>query len=141
MGFEGLDEAAGDQQDGDATSGRATTTGENEESAAGGRAEQVREQSDPREEPAFEFDQSSMQDNVYVRESTQDAWGDAKQFDVERILKQDHGVRNVQGRELDDAMVRLAADHPELVAAYVMDARGVDLPEELATRLPDELGE
>lgn len=149
MAFDDLDEAAGEQQesDGDETTEASTTeTGTVNRDATDttdttpDRAQDAG-QSDPREDPAFPFDQSSQQTNVYVREQSQEAWADAKDFEIKRTLRQDRDVRNVEGRELDDAMVRLAADHPDLVAAYVMDARGIDVPDSLADRLSDDLGE
>jgi hypothetical protein len=40
-------------------------------------------------------------------------------------------VTNVAGREHHDAIFRMAADRPELWARYVMEVRGLNIPDDL----------
>jgi len=84
---------------------------------------------DPYTDPAFPYS-DVVQDARYVRGTTDTKWEDARDLEVERALRQ-HDVRNVAGREYDDALFRLGAEHPELVAKYVMEARGLDAPDDL----------
>ncbi len=135
MGFEDLDEAAGEQsKDKDEEDSTAETT--TSETATGTDSEattdheQELEQTDPYEEPAFPFVQGDMQTNVYARKETREAREEAQKFEVDRILHE-HGVKNVAGREHHDAIFRMAADHPELWARYIMEARGLDIPTDL----------
>jgi hypothetical protein len=89
------------------------------------------ELTDSREEPAFPYDET-VQFPHYAREEARDEFEAACKYDAERTLEQDHGLQNVEKREMHDAALRLVADHPDLWARYVMEARGLD---------PDDLGE
>ena len=120
--FDDLDKATGEQNETEA-SNDATETVEDEPAETVEQTESA--DVDPREEPAFPFDETK-QTPIYVRGDTLDDWEEAKDFDVARILRRENDVKDVQGREIDDAVYRLAADNPELVAEYVMDARGID---------------
>ncbi|MDS0295100.1 hypothetical protein [Halogeometricum luteum] len=71
--------------------------------------------------PAFEFEDTTAK-SVYVRSETLSVMDDAE-FEVESLLRRDHDVRDVTGREFHDAFVRVAADHPEEVAAVIVSAR------------------
>ena len=137
MAFEDLDQAAEEQsQETDSESetetsmGESTTTTETEEPKSNDQTE-VEDSVDPYEDPAFPFVQGDMQMNVYVREETRETRNEIQKFEVDRILHK-HGVKNVAGREHHDATFRMAADHPELWARYVMEARGLEIPDELA---------
>jgi len=131
MGFEDLDQAAEDQsQEPETSTDGSTTTTENDEPTSVDQTE-VDDPVDPYEEPAFPFVQGDMQTNVYVREETRETQDETQKFEVDRILHK-HGVKNVAGREHHDAIFRLAADHPELWARYVMEARDLDIPEDLS---------
>lgn len=44
---------------------------------------------------------------------------------MEMVLRK-RGVRDVQGRELDDAILRYAIANSEEVAELVLEARGID---------------
>lgn len=134
MGFEDLDEAAGEQSnDTDREAESETTTADetpaSEQPTTETTTEQADSSPDPTTDPAFPYSEV-VQDARYVREETDTAWEDARDLEVERVLRQ-HDVRNVAGREYDDALFRLGADHPELVAKYVMEARGLDVADDL----------
>lgn len=79
---------------------------------------------DPRTEPAFPFDET-VQRPLYAREETWDEFADACDFEVKRLLRDD-GVKNVEGRELHDAVLRLAARNPEELADEVRLSRGLE---------------
>lgn len=44
---------------------------------------------------------------------------------MEMVLRQ-QGVQDVQGRELDDAILRYVIADPEAVAEQVLEARGIE---------------
>lgn len=71
--------------------------------------------------PAFEFEDTTAK-SVYVRSETLSVMDDAE-FEVESLLRREHDVRDVTGREFHDALVRVAADHPEEVAEVILSAR------------------
>ncbi len=80
---------------------------------------------DPREDPAFPYD-ATVQFPHYAREEARDEFEAARKYEAERTLEQDHGLKNVEKREMHDAALRLVADHSDLWARYVMAARGLD---------------
>ncbi|SDN17521.1 hypothetical protein SAMN04487949_3550 [Halogranum gelatinilyticum] len=71
--------------------------------------------------PAFAFDDTRAK-SLYVRPETVELLEDAE-FEVESILRRDHGIRDLTGREFHDALVRAVAADPEAVAELVADAR------------------
>ncbi|SFR74784.1 hypothetical protein SAMN04487947_4143 [Halogeometricum rufum] len=71
--------------------------------------------------PAFEFEDTSAK-SVYVRPETLSVMDDAE-FEVESLLRRDHEVRDLTGREFHDALVRVAADHPDEVVTAILAAR------------------
>jgi hypothetical protein len=71
--------------------------------------------------PAFEFEDTTAK-SVYVRPETLSVLDDAE-FEVESLLRREHEVRDLTGREFHDALVRVAADHPDEVATAVLAAR------------------
>ncbi|MFB6220322.1 MAG: hypothetical protein ABEH90_02685 [Halolamina sp.] len=73
------------------------------------------------EEPAFPFAAAS-QEEIYPRESTYERFEDFRDFELKRDLR-DRGLRNLSGRELDDALLRLAMAHGEAYADLVETAR------------------
>lgn len=77
---------------------------------------------DPREDPAFPHDETKNAAQ-YVLPSTADALDDAWEFDVKAYLAREHGVRNVAKREWQNAVLRYAAENPEMVADLVVRAR------------------
>lgn len=56
--------------------------------------------------PAFPFD---SQNQIYAREQTWLNYDDFK-HSVQSYLREDHNLRNVQGRELDEVILRLALE-------------------------------
>lgn len=78
--------------------------------------------SDPIETPAFEWGQD-MQHPIYCRDESWEAFEELM-MDVRYRLERRMGVKNVEKRELHDALVR-AADEDDLVAA-VLAARDLD---------------
>lgn len=71
--------------------------------------------------PAFTFDDTQAK-SLYVRAETLQLLEDAE-FEVEAILRREHGIRDLTGREFHDALIRAVAANPEVVADLVVDAR------------------
>lgn len=71
--------------------------------------------------PAFPFEATEAR-SLYVRPETLRGLEDLE-FEVERLLRVEHDVRDPAGREVHDAVLRVAAEHPELVARAVLAAR------------------
>lgn len=140
-GFEDLDNAASDQSDDaesndkstDIDSGEATGESKTEtETETGVSAEEIRgvEQTDPRKNPAFPYSEAE-QFPFYARQSARDKFESARQYETQRLLDQECGLSNIEKRELYDAALRLVGDHPELWAEYVLEGRGLDVPDDL----------
>ena len=75
--------------------------------------------------PAFPYD-AVTQRPLYARETAWNAFEDALEIEVERTLRE-HGVRDAAGRELHDAALRVAAEHPEAIAAHLLELRDIDI--------------
>ena len=102
------------------------------ESAGGGTGEQDGDTVPPKESvPAFGFE-SNMQENIYVRDESWRELQDAISFETKRVLAQ-YGLRDddLFKRELHDAMVRTAANHPEEMAHRIIQDRDVATQDEL----------
>jgi hypothetical protein len=67
--------------------------------------------------PAFTFDETSAK-SLYVRDGTLDLFEDTE-FEVEATLRSDHGVRDLTSREFHDALVHVAAEHVDEIAAQI----------------------
>ena len=78
-------------------------------------------QQDPLTDPAFEFSEST-QAQIYPRESTFEEFEDTLDIDVKRLLRE-RGIRNEAGRELHEALLRVAIENPDLVAEKVEQER------------------
>lgn len=131
MGFDDLDAAAGEQEqdrEQDETPSErepdSDTTTDTEPAADSDTGSDEQAAVDPREEPAFEFSETD-QHQVYVRGETWSAWEKTRDGQVKPSLVMDD-VEDVRKSELQDAVLRLAAENPEQVAEYVRDARGLD---------------
>lgn len=74
--------------------------------------------------PAFEFDATAAK-SIYVRPETLETLEDAE-FEVEMLLRREHGIRDVTGREFHDAAVRVLADHPEEVVEQILAERDTE---------------
>lgn len=72
--------------------------------------------------PAFSFE-ASKQTSIYPRTETAEDTLDDVEFEVEGILRREYDVRDLAGRELHDAMIRLAAESPDDLAELIVDAR------------------
>lgn len=76
------------------------------------------------ETPAFEYG-DVKQAPMYARPEAWTALEDALDLDVVRTLRE-AGVRNEEKRELHDAVLRVAANHPDEIAEAVQEARRED---------------
>jgi len=71
--------------------------------------------------PAFEFDATTAK-SIYVRPETLETLEDTE-FEVEMLLRREHGIRDVTGREFHDAAVQVLADHVDDVVDQIRDER------------------
>lgn len=94
-----------------------------EEETEAEEAESTDPEDEPSEEggPAFEFDATTAK-SIYVRPETLEQLEDTE-FEVEMLLRRNHGIRDVTGREFHDAAVRVLEDHVEDVVEQILDAR------------------
>ncbi|WP_053948372.1 hypothetical protein [Halolamina sediminis] len=74
--------------------------------------------------PAFEFDVTTAK-SIYVRPETLELLEDAE-FEVESLLRREHGIRDVTGREFHDAAVRVLAEHADEIVERILDEREQD---------------
>ena len=72
-------------------------------------------------EPAFPFEES-VQAQIYPRRTTHEAFEDFLDIEVKRHLR-DRDIRDETGRELHEAVLRVAMEHPEAVAAELESQR------------------
>ena len=79
---------------------------------------------DPYTTPAFVFD-GSLQESIYPRPKSWQEINDIFDFEVRRKLSQ-ADIRNVEGRELHDAVLQLGIENPDRLAELIAEARGVD---------------
>lgn len=73
------------------------------------------------DDPAFEFDDTE-QHSVYVRPEVWQQFQDAKAL-VDARLRTEHDVRDLTGREFQDAVLRIAANREDDLVAAIVDAR------------------
>lgn len=71
--------------------------------------------------PAFEFDATTAK-SIYVRPETLERLEDTE-FEVEMLLRRNHGIRDVTGREFHDAAVRVLEDHAEEIVERILAER------------------
>lgn len=96
---------------------------ESSTSESAGEPESV-DEVDARDEPAFEFD-VTKQRPLYARPEVWSEFDDAIDFEIRRMLK-GQDVTNVEGREIHEAVLRIAAADPEAVVETVRELRGLD---------------
>jgi hypothetical protein len=72
--------------------------------------------------PAFEFDDTE-QHSVYVRPKAWQRVEDAEAL-VDARLRADYELRDLTGREFQDAVLRVAADHEDELVEAILAARG-----------------
>lgn len=77
-------------------------------------------------DPAFPFAEVTQQP-MYTRPETWDALEDAKYY-AEGELREEFGVRNVETREFDEAIMQLVLEEldPDDIAEKVVEIRGFD---------------
>jgi rifampicin phosphotransferase len=71
--------------------------------------------------PAFSFDETTAK-SIYVREETLDILENTE-LEIELLLRQEHDIRDITGREVMDAVLRVAAENPEAVADQIIAER------------------
>ncbi|MFC7205418.1 hypothetical protein ACFQJC_18050 [Haloferax namakaokahaiae] len=71
--------------------------------------------------PAFEFEATTAK-SIYVRRATLDQLDDAE-FEVESLLRREHDIRNLTGREFHDALVRVATEYPDEIVGAILETR------------------
>lgn len=79
------------------------------------------ETADEERGPAFPFAESKQRP-MYPHADRWEQLEDAK-FEMETYLRA-HGVKDVEGREIDDAILTYAIRNPEAVAELVLESRG-----------------
>lgn len=77
-----------------------------------------------KDEPAFEYS-DDLRRSIYVRPESWQKLEDTYSFEVKKRLRQ-RGIRSLANREMNDAIVRLAADRPKELARHILSARGVE---------------
>lgn len=77
--------------------------------------------SDPGAGPAFSFDETTAK-SIYVRGETLDILEDTE-LEVELRLRQESDIRDVTGREVMDAVLRVAAANPNAIADQIIAER------------------
>lgn len=120
-GEQSADPAGSESADG-ATDAGDTVSDASADAAGDSPAEEPSDE--PSDEPAFEYD-DVKQAPLYARPEAWTALEDALDLDVVRTLRE-AGVRNEEKRELHDAVLRVAADHPDEIAEAVQEARRED---------------
>jgi hypothetical protein len=96
----------------------------NTDGAASSSAQVATETSGSADGPAFPYEEVKQRP-LYAREDAWNAFEDALELDVERTLRE-YDVRDAAGRELHDAALRVAADHPEEIASQLLELRGIE---------------
>ena len=71
--------------------------------------------------PSFPFDEG-IQAQIYPRRQTHEDFTDFLDIEVKRLLR-DRGIRNEAGRELHEAVLRVAMNHPDEIAEEVCRLR------------------
>lgn len=71
--------------------------------------------------PAFSFDETTAK-SIYVREETLDLLEDTE-LEIELRLRQESDIRDVTGREVMDAVLRVAAANPDAIADQIIAER------------------
>ncbi|MWG36364.1 hypothetical protein [Halomarina oriensis] len=83
---------------------------------------------DPTTTAAFEYS-PAMQQAVYPRPETWQAFEDAMELDMERVFRA-HDVRNMSKREIHDALFSFVVDNADEIARRALSARGIDTDDE-----------
>ena len=100
---------------------------QSEQQGAGDDVDDKEGEEEQKHAPPFPFSESK-QNPLYPHQSRWDEWEDAK-FEAEGLLRK-NGVRDVHGREFDDALLKLGIQNPEQLAEIILKARGIQPSEE-----------
>lgn len=79
---------------------------------------------DPTTTEAFDYS-PEMQQAVYPRPETWEAFEDAMELDMERVFRA-HDVRNMSKREIHDALFSFVVENADEIARRALSARGID---------------
>lgn len=98
------------------------SSGHDEDAKVAKDAQQDKENEEDKHGPPFSFKQSK-QGPIYPHKDRWDEWNDAK-WQIQSYLRE-HGLKDTEGREVDDALLQLAIENPEAIGDIVLDARGL----------------
>jgi len=102
-----------------------TTEGpEQTETPAEDASSEEEEEVDPQEEPQFGTE-DVRQYSTYPREETLEEFQRVDTAEVQPFLVSE-GVKNVETREIHDALYRMAIENPERLGELIMEGRGLD---------------
>lgn len=130
-GFD-LGESAEDADDDPAEQETAEDPEQMESPAEGATSEEEEEEEeevDPQEEPQFGTE-DVRQYSTYPREDTLEEFQRVDTAEIQPFLVSE-GVKNVETREIHDALYRMAIENPERLGELIMEGRGLDPDNEL----------
>lgn len=125
-GFD-LGESAEDADDDPAEQETAEDT-EQTESPVEDASTEEEEEVDPQEEPQFGTE-DVRQYSTYPREETLEEFQRVDTAEVQPFLVSE-GVKNVETREIHDALYRMAIENPERLGELIMEGRGLNTDDE-----------
>lgn len=126
-GFD-LGESAEDADD-DPAEQETTENAEQTESPAEDATSEEEEEVNPKEEPQFGTE-DVRQYSTYPREDTLEEFQRVDTAEIQPFLVSE-GVKNVETREIHDALYRMAIENPERLGELIMEGRGLDPDNEL----------
>lgn len=122
--FAGLSDAEAGESDGETVSETKTTPQERSTETEQETTEADTPEGDNSDSgagPAFSFDETTAK-SIYVRGETLDLLEDTE-LEVELRLRQNSDIRDVTGREVMDAALRVAAANPNAIADQIIAER------------------
>ncbi|WP_353635560.1 hypothetical protein ABSL23_17030 (plasmid) [Halobacterium sp. NMX12-1] len=125
-GFD-LGESAEDADD-DPAEQEPTEDPEQTEAPAEDATSEEEEEVNPKEEPQFGTE-DVRQYSTYPREDTLEEFQRVDTAEVQPFLVSE-GVKNVETREIHDALYRMAIENPERLGELIMEGRGLDADDE-----------
>lgn len=75
------------------------------------------------ETAAFSFNETEKK-TIYIRPETLDPVLDDLEFEVIAQLRREHDIRDLTGREFHDAVLHVAANHPDEISTLIAERRG-----------------
>jgi hypothetical protein len=121
-GFD-LGESAEDADD-DPAEQETAKDAEQTESPAEDATSEEEEEVNPKEEPQFGTE-DVRQYSTYPREETLEEFQRVDTAEVQPFLVSE-GIKNVETREIHDALYRMAIENPERLGELIMEGRGLD---------------